>query len=222
MVNYRLSTTLLLTVTCSLVKAVLSTERAITCQGNNGHRLNCDRGVIVVQSSLYGRASREICGLGRPSSELVNTQCSLPGTLELVKNRCDGKQTCELSASVVSTSDPCRGIFKYLETNYTCFPAFHTVACERAEMTLKCDVGQVIFVYGADYGRHDRTTCVFRRPENQIVNIECARPTTLVAERCNGRNSCSISASNAVFGDPCVGTYKYLQVGYICEFPSST
>lgn len=34
---------------------------------------------------------------------------------------------------------------------------------------------------------------------------------------CNGKNSCTIRASNSVFGDPCVGTYKYLEVSYVCE-----
>lgn len=35
--------------------------------------------------------------------------------------------------------------------------------------------------------------------------------------RCNGKNSCTISASNSVFGDPCYGTYKYLEVSYVCD-----
>lgn len=35
--------------------------------------------------------------------------------------------------------------------------------------------------------------------------------------RCNGKNSCTISASNSVFGDPCFGTYKYLEVSYVCD-----
>lgn len=35
--------------------------------------------------------------------------------------------------------------------------------------------------------------------------------------RCNGKNSCTVSASNSVFGDPCGGTYKYLEVSYVCD-----
>lgn len=35
--------------------------------------------------------------------------------------------------------------------------------------------------------------------------------------RCNKKNSCTIRASNAVFGDPCGGIYKYLEVAYLCE-----
>lgn len=45
------------------------------------------------------------------------------------------------------------------------------------------DVGQVIFVYGAYYGRLDKTTCSYRRPDSQIQNVYCSNPTPKVAER---------------------------------------
>ncbi|KAM9840082.1 L-rhamnose-binding lectin SML-like [Aulostomus maculatus] len=218
MADFRLSTTLLLTVTCLLVTTVVSVERSITCHGPNTHRLNCERGVIVVLSAVYGRLNREFCSQGIPADQLSNTQCSLAGTSNIVKTRCDGKKTCELDINDVFTSDPCHGIYKYLETNYTCFPAFHVVACERSEVQLQCDVGQVIFVNGADYGRLDKTTCIYRRPARELENTHCSNPTNLVAERCNGKNSCTVSALNSVFGDPCAGTYKYLQVAYICDY----
>ncbi|XP_016387917.1 L-rhamnose-binding lectin CSL1-like [Sinocyclocheilus rhinocerous] len=34
--------------------------------------------------------------------------------------------------------------------------------------------------------------------------------------RCDGRKSCSVSAVNSVFSDPCVGTHKYLDVSCLC------
>ncbi|KAK9968288.1 hypothetical protein ABG768_002622 [Culter alburnus] len=34
---------------------------------------------------------------------------------------------------------------------------------------------------------------------------------------CDGSKSCSIPALNSVFGDPCYGTYKYLDVSYECQ-----
>lgn len=34
---------------------------------------------------------------------------------------------------------------------------------------------------------------------------------------CNGKNSCTVRVSNSVFGEPCVGTYKYLDVAYVCD-----
>lgn len=45
------------------------------------------------------------------------------------------------------------------------------------------DEGQVIFVYGADYGRRDQTTCSYKRPTSQIENAYCSNPTSKVADR---------------------------------------
>ncbi|KAL7399283.1 hypothetical protein ABVT39_022464 [Epinephelus coioides] len=187
----------------TFLTAGVSTESVITCDdGFSVQRLNCDAGVISVQAALYGRADTETCSEGKPPQQLSNTKCSQQGVVDVLKKRCDGKKVCELNTKIVRTSDPCRGIFKYLETNYTCFPA---------------DVGQVIFVYGTDYGRRDQTTCSHQRPASQLQRIDCSSPTRKVAESCNGKNSCIIRASNSVFGDPCVGTYKYLEVAYICQ-----
>ena len=35
-------------------------------------------------------------------------------------------------------------------------------------------------------------------------------------DRCEGKNSCEVAASNGVFGDPCVGTRKYLTTTWEC------
>lgn len=173
-----------------------------------------------MKDALYGRANTHTCSAGKPPEQLQNTNCAEEGTMEILKTRCDGKKVCELNTKILRTSDPCPGIFKYLETNYTCLPALRVTTCEHAYAHLTCDVGQVIYVYGADYGRRDRTTCSYERPESQLQNTTCLKPTKLVAERCNGQNSCVVKASNSVFGDPCGGTYKYLEVAYVCEYPS--
>ncbi|XP_071314800.1 L-rhamnose-binding lectin SML-like [Trachinotus anak] len=233
MLLFRLSSTLVLAATCLLAGlgftcpqhykptvTPLSTERVITCDSlNNVQRLSCEDGVISVVTALYGRADRETCSEGRPPNQLTNTACSQEGTLGVLKTRCDGKKVCEFNTNVVRTSDPCRGIYKYLDTTYACFPAIHSVTCEHSLATLQCDEGQVIQVYGADYGRRDQTTCSFQRPAGQVRNVQCSRPTNKVAESCNGKSSCTVKASNSLFGDPCVGTYKYLEVSYRCQYP---
>ncbi|KAM6928933.1 L-rhamnose-binding lectin SML-like [Lycodopsis pacificus] len=223
MLSFRLSTTLLLAATCSLMTAVVSTERVITCSNSwNVQRLSCDIGVISVQAALYGRANNQTCSERRPQSQLANTECSQEGTVDVLKSRCDGKRECELNMNVVQTSNPCPGTTKYLETTYTCLPAIHFATCENSLANLQCGAGQVIVVYGADYGRRDQTTCIYKRRASQIQNVICSSPTGKVADSCNGRNSCSIRASNSGFGDPCGGTYKYLEVAYICEYPGAT
>ncbi|KAM6924908.1 L-rhamnose-binding lectin SML-like, partial [Xenentodon cancila] len=191
-------------------------ERAITCDDlNNVHRLKCDTGVISVASALYGRADRETCSSS--PQQTANTHCSQDGTVDVIKNRCDGKQVCEINTNVVRTSDPCFGTYKYLETNYTCNPAIHLTVCEGSLAHLTCEEGQIIVVYGADYGRRDQSICSYKRPASQIQNVVCSSPTKTVAERCNGKNSCTIRVRNTEFGDPCQGTYKYLEVSYVCE-----
>uniref|UniRef100_A0A3Q3WGG1 SUEL-type lectin domain-containing protein n=1 Tax=Mola mola TaxID=94237 RepID=A0A3Q3WGG1_MOLML len=179
-------------------------ERIVTCENDFGvHRLSCERGVISVQAALYGRADTQTCSNGRPAHQLTNTQCSQPGTVNVLRKRCDGKKVCT---------------FKYVDTTYTCNPAIHRVICEHSFAYLFCDEGQVIHVNGADYGRRDQTTCSSHRPASQLQNVYCSSPAGNVGERCNGKNSCVVSVSNSVFGDPCVGTFKYLEVAYTCLY----
>ncbi|KAM4738042.1 L-rhamnose-binding lectin SML-like [Anableps anableps] len=73
------------------------------------------------------------------------------------------------------------------------------------------DEGQVIVVYEADCGCRDQTTCSYSHPTSTIQNIVCFSPSSKMAE------SCIIEVSNSVFGDPCGGTYKYLEVAYTCQ-----
>ncbi|KAH3693797.1 hypothetical protein DPMN_081235 [Dreissena polymorpha] len=40
--------------------------------------------------------------------------------------------------------------------------------------------------------------------------------TAKVQSLCNGQNLCRLTASNEILGDPCPGTYKYLEVTYAC------
>ncbi|XP_017266736.1 L-rhamnose-binding lectin SML [Kryptolebias marmoratus] len=213
------SSTLLLAASCLLVHAGSPTETVTTCENDIVHRLSCDSGeVISVQNSMYGRADSVTCIEGRPQSQISNTNCALVGVADVVKKRCNGKKVCELSSNILG-SDPCRGTAKYLQTTYTCLPAVHRKTCEHSLAHLQCAEGLVISVYGADYGRRDKSTCSFGRPNDQLQNTVCSSPTSKVAESCQGKNSCVIKASNSVFGDPCQGTFKYLEVAYACQYP---
>ncbi|XP_035769228.1 L-rhamnose-binding lectin CSL3-like [Neolamprologus brichardi] len=136
---------------------------------------------------------------------------------KLDANSCNGKNSCTISASNSVFGDPCVGTYKYLEVAYTC--QFQTVTCEGSEAELQCGKGQILVIHRADYGRHDQTTCSDLQPRCRLRNVLCSSPASneVVAASCNGKNSCTISASNSVFGDPCVGTYKYLEVVYTCQ-----
>ena len=67
----------------------------------------------------------------------------------------------------------------------------------------------------ANYGRLDRQTC----PHSHMNNTDCRASNSLqiVRATCNGKTECQLHAKSFVFGgDPCKGTYKYLEVKYRC------
>ncbi|KAI8521387.1 hypothetical protein Bbelb_011410 [Branchiostoma belcheri] len=86
--------------------------------------------------------------------------------------------------------------------------------CERQGDTLSCDGGKVIEVVAATYGRSDPNICT-NRP---ISNTDCSAAGVLqkVKTSCDGQTDCRVTASNSVFGDPCSGVQKYLELTYNC------
>ncbi|XP_078585261.1 aggrecan core protein-like [Branchiostoma floridae x Branchiostoma japonicum] len=93
-------------------------------------------------------------------------------------------------------------------------------ACEREWLTITCSEGGTILVSHANYGRTSSTYCT---EGPRVTDTDCTSETSqdIVSETCNGETRCSILASNSVFGDPCVGTHKYLEVGYSCVQPGN-
>ncbi|XP_030588509.1 L-rhamnose-binding lectin SML-like [Archocentrus centrarchus] len=210
------SSTLLLAAACLLVST--GAERAITC-GNHVHRLSCETGVIRVQESMYGRTNPDTCSGEKPEEVVTNTACSLEGAEDIIKTRCDGKKVCEVTPAIFAR-DPCHDTFKYLQTSYACVPSIHLITCEQSMVQLQCDEGHVIHVYHADFGRHDANICSFRQDASHLQNVKCSNPTDKVAERCNGKHSCTMRASSTLFGDTCPKTYKYLELTYNCLKPA--
>ncbi|XP_077080038.1 L-rhamnose-binding lectin CSL3-like [Siphateles boraxobius] len=133
---------------------------------------------------------------------------------------CNGLKSCEIFATHMVFTDPCVGIYKYLAISYFCFPPEirSSLVCEQETNYLKCEVGTAIHIHSASYGRTDSGTCSTGRPASQLAKTDCyaLNSQTVVANGCEGKNSCSILASNGVFSDPCVGTFKYLYISYSC------
>nr|XP_024653981.1 uncharacterized protein LOC101472202 [Maylandia zebra] len=184
----------------------ISTGRVITFNVPSVLQLSCGSGVMIVQSVLYRCADKEIC------SRLHD--------LDFIKKSCDLKEVCEINTNMVCTCDP--SVCTYLDITFTCVPAIHSVTCQESQANLQCGEGQVIVVSWVNYGRRDNTTCSHGRPVSQIQNVHCSSPSSAeyVTNRCNWQNNCTVGASNTVFGDPCGGTYKYLEVVYDCQAPS--
>uniref|UniRef100_A0A669CTE6 SUEL-type lectin domain-containing protein n=1 Tax=Oreochromis niloticus TaxID=8128 RepID=A0A669CTE6_ORENI len=175
---------------------------SVTCDDSLAN-LQCGESegqVLLIHGADYGRRDSTTCSLNLPASQLQNVQCSKPISI--------------LADSSSVFGDPCFGTYKYLEMAYSCH--FHSVTCEGSQAKLQCE-GQVIVVYWANFGRRDNTTC----PDGntaQLQNVTCLSPNSPenVTNSCNWQNSCTVEASNTVFGDPCGGTYKYLEVVYDC------
>ncbi|KAK6326780.1 hypothetical protein J4Q44_G00024250 [Coregonus suidteri] len=187
----------------------LPQQLVVTCDnGDNVQFLSCDSGVIFIERALYGRTDGTTCKEGRTANQLTNS------VHRRAPWRCNGKRVCEVNTEVFRTSDPCVGIYKYLETTYTCILATRSITCEGSDVLLECDDG-TIQIHSANYGRRDQLVCSFKHPDNQLANTNCLNQSTTaskLSERCDGKSQCDVLASNSLYGDPCVGTYKYLDV----------
>lgn len=68
----------------------------------------------------------------------------------------------------------------------------------------------------ANYGRDNFNTC----PRSSIKTTSCHAPKSLeiLQDKCDNLPECDIEATNDEFeGNPCPGTYKYLNATYNCE-----
>ncbi|XP_032225088.2 uncharacterized protein LOC5500813 isoform X1 [Nematostella vectensis] len=86
--------------------------------------------------------------------------------------------------------------------------------CENRQGTLRCPKGKVIVVAYANYGRTAKGVC----RHNSIKTTCCysRKSKILIRKACHGKNKCALNARNSVYGDPCYGTYKYIEVFYHC------
>ncbi|EDO30097.1 predicted protein, partial [Nematostella vectensis] len=86
--------------------------------------------------------------------------------------------------------------------------------CENRQGYLRCPKGKVIVVAFANYGRTAKGVC----RHNSIKTTCCysRKSKILIRKACHGENKCALNARNSVYGDPCYGTYKYIEVLYHC------
>ena len=93
--------------------------------------------------------------------------------------------------------------------------ALQVIICEGGKRTISCDNDQrTIDVVDANYGRLDSNTCHHSKVSD--TNCKAANSLFIVRLKCNEEASCELHADSLVFGDPCPGTYKYLEVKYKC------
>ena len=92
-------------------------------------------------------------------------------------------------------------------------------ACENNNLTISCydTPDTTLHILWANYGRTSYDYC-FQKGHTS-TNCAACNSSSIVAGLCQYEVSCTINASNTVFGDPCHGVYKYLEVGYECREP---
>nr|ADD22403.1 cnidarian egg lectin isoform c [Hydractinia echinata] len=88
--------------------------------------------------------------------------------------------------------------------------------CENKTMRISCSSGRVIQIRRAMYGRYTTSYCGWNIFQGRC-NSHSSRSLHEVKLRCQNKRSCSVNAVNGVFGDPCFGTRKYLEVDYYCR-----
>nr|ADD22401.1 cnidarian egg lectin isoform a [Hydractinia echinata] len=89
--------------------------------------------------------------------------------------------------------------------------------CENKTMRISCSSGRVIQIRRAMYGRYTTSYCGWNIFQGRC-NSHSSRSLHEVKLRCQNKRSCSVNAVNGVFGDPCFGTRKYLEVDYYCRY----
>lgn len=191
----------------------LKVHRNIFCE-HRGHRtISCGKGeVIKITKGYYGRTSLHHCG----RRNWYNTACTSKSSVTLIPNACNGKQSCTLNPHNNIYGDPCIYTVKYLDIEHVCVPTPKKVfMCEhRGARTISCGAGEKIEIINGYYGRQSRSPCwgVW------WYNTKCKATTSRqkIENACNGRQSCRLNPHNAIYGDPCKYTVKYIEVDYRC------
>ncbi|CAG2121052.1 unnamed protein product, partial [Medioppia subpectinata] len=91
-----------------------------------------------------------------------------------------------------------------------------TYACEGNPLHLTCEEGSAIHLVRANYGRFSISIC--NDGGRLDLNVICMsyRSFLIMSDRCSQQSNCSVIVSSKMFGDPCPGTLKYLEVQYHC------
>ncbi|XP_020625485.1 latrophilin Cirl-like isoform X2 [Orbicella faveolata] len=88
--------------------------------------------------------------------------------------------------------------------------------CQGQRLRLRCEGDYIIRILGAKYGRLEPGSSIC--PHENITDMNCRAPDVLLkmTVRCGNKRKCTVKADHTMFGDPCPGTFKYLDVIYRC------
>ena len=190
----------------------------------------------ITMSCAAGQISNVLfASYGTPSGTCatgfkVNQTCNAASTVAYVTKQCVGAQTCTISAENNVFTDPCYGTFKalaiqvecgFVPTTTTQAPTTPSPTCtlvpENHAASITCGSGTISQILYASYGT-PTGSC-----STGFTTSTCnaAKTAAIVAAQCVGKSSCSVTASNSVFTDPCVGTLKALAIQVACNASQS-
>jgi alpha-galactosidase len=172
--------------------------------------LSCPSGQIInsIAFASYGTPTGSC-------PNFSNGSCHASSSKSKVETACLNKQSCTVGANNGVFGDPCVGTYKKLAVAYSCVST-NAGQCgqgnEGSTVALSCPSGQVIkSIAFASYG-----TPTGSCPNFSNGSCHASSSKSKVESACLNKQSCTVGANNAVFGDPCVGVGKKLAVAYSC------
>jgi len=197
-----------------------SCEHATQSPGSQTATLSCTDGYIQVNRATYGKPSADMC----VQQSTKDRTCTDVDHTDRVAAECDGEQTCTYRGTNAGEGDPCYGVHKHTEIEYSCVkPSDHVYSCEhrhqgQTKAKLRCSNGKSIKVQFARYGSTDENICPSK---NAFGNKDKTCETTIdhtaaAASACDGEEYCEYHGTNAL-GDPCPNVEKFTHIHYVCQ-----
>lgn len=90
-------------------------------------------------------------------------------------------------------------------------------ACEDTTLNITCGADLYLDVIRANYGRFSITICNDHGNTDWKVDCQAGRTLRAMQARCSNKKQCIVPVQSSIFGDPCPGTYKYIEVHYACR-----
>ena len=201
----------------------VSEKQFVLCAGQT-KPLEClsPGSTISIQAAFWGRLSGSICPSedGDPVTNCEND----PATPGIVKDLCEEKQSCSISARHTVLQAPgtkhCPGVNKYLEMNYTCVPEMKKfVLCNGESTSLHCGQGWKINILSAYWGRESSGTCP--TPLGRFSSCgSSADSLQALRKLCQGRDLCAVRADDehlSLGPEHCPTVDKYAVISFRCQ-----
>lgn len=89
--------------------------------------------------------------------------------------------------------------------------------CEGSRLQINCTESHYLDIIRANYGRFSIAICNDHGETDWSVNCMSPRTLRVIEARCSNEAFCDVPVDSTIFGDPCPGTFKYVEVHYACR-----